>query len=122
MRGVLCDSKYEELLGQFAETSKLSIGLIIGQIVPNGKDLVVHLAKTQHSEQNNEEEEQQLTDELVKVSDIKNSVVAEHALNAIRMIVGGFNILGVFVVSENNLMSDNAALQKIKTVLMDIKR
>ncbi|KAG5681017.1 hypothetical protein PVAND_010483 [Polypedilum vanderplanki] len=122
MRGVLCDSKYEELLAQFAKTSKLSIGLIIGQIGKSGKDLVVHLAKTQHSEQKAEPDEEQMTgDELTKVSDIKNSIVAEHALNAIRMIVGGFNILGLFVVSENILMSDNGALQKIKTILMDIK-
>lgn len=37
------------------------------------------------------------------------------------MTVGGFSILGLFVVSDKNLMSDNAALQKLKTVLMDIK-
>lgn len=37
------------------------------------------------------------------------------------MIVGGFQILGLFIVSEKNVMSDNAALQKLKTVLMDIK-
>lgn len=37
------------------------------------------------------------------------------------MIVGGFNIVGLFVVTEQNIMSDNAALQKLKTVLMDIK-
>lgn len=37
------------------------------------------------------------------------------------MIVGGFNILGLFVVSEKNITSDNGALQKLKTVLMDIK-
>ena len=37
------------------------------------------------------------------------------------MIVGGFNIIGLFVVTEKNIMSDNAALQKLKTVLMDIK-
>lgn len=53
--------------------------------------------------------------------DIENGQVAEHALNALRMIVGGFNILGLFVVSEKNVMSDNAALQKLKTVMMDIK-
>lgn len=53
--------------------------------------------------------------------DIENSQVAEHALNSVRMITGGFNILGIFVVSEKNIMSDNASLQKLKTVLMDIK-
>ena len=37
------------------------------------------------------------------------------------MAVGGFNILGLFVVSEKNIMSDNESLQKLKTVLMDIK-
>lgn len=37
------------------------------------------------------------------------------------MIGGGFNILGLFVVSEKNIMSDNGSLQKLKTVLMDIK-
>lgn len=55
------------------------------------------------------------------LSDIENTQVAEHALNALRMIVGGFNILGLFVVSEKNIMSDNVAMQKLKTILMDIE-
>lgn len=55
------------------------------------------------------------------MADIDSCQVAEHALNALRMIVGGFQILGLFVVSENNVMSDNGALHKLKTVLMDIK-
>lgn len=122
MRGVQCDQKYEELLATFAKTSKLSIGLIIGQIaVAKGKDFVIHLAKTPHSSTNKEKEDQHTEEELITVADIKNSIIAEHALNSVRMIVGGFNILGIFVVSENNIMSDNAALLKLKTVLMDIK-
>lgn len=126
MRAVLCDSTAENLLALYGKTSKLSIGLLIGQIVENGKDFIVHLAKTPHSEQKKsesqeEEEDQETNEELTNVADIKNSVVAEHALNTIRMIVGGFNILGLFVVSENNIVSDNSALQKLKTVLMDIE-
>lgn len=86
------------------------------QIATNGKDLVVHLAKTPHTDKHPEEPK-----ELENVADIENPQVAEHALNALRMIVGGFNILGLFVVSEKNIMSDNGALQKLKTILMDIK-
>ena len=37
------------------------------------------------------------------------------------MIVGSFHILGIFVVSEKNIISDNVVLQKLKTILMDIK-
>jgi hypothetical protein len=84
--------------------------------VSNGKDLIVHLARTPHTDKNSEESK-----ELENVADIDNVQVAEHALNALRMIVGGFNILGLFIVSEKNIMSDNAALTKLKTVLMDIK-
>lgn len=76
----------------------------------------MHLARTPHTAKKSEEQR-----ELENVSDIENSQVAEHALNALRMIVGGFNILGLFVVSEKNVMSDNSALQKLKTVMMDIK-
>lgn len=83
------------------------------QIVPNGKDLVIHLAKTPLAAKDYQE--------IVNVVDIENSQVAEHALNALRMVVGGFNILGIWVVTEKNIMSDNTALQKLKTVLMDIK-
>lgn len=121
MRSVLCDSVAENLLASYGKTNKFAIGLLIGQIVENGKDFIVHLAKTPHSEQKSDEEEE-ITEELSNIADIKNSLVAEHALNAIRMIVGGFNILGLFVVSENNIMSDNTAQQKLKTILMDIKR
>lgn len=86
------------------------------QITSTGKDLIVHLARTSLEGKSSEE-----SNELVNVTDIENSQIAEHALNSLRMIIGGFNILGLFVVSENNIMSDNGALHKLKTVLMDIK-
>lgn len=78
--------------------------------------MIVHLARTSLTDKSTKE-----VQELVNVTDIENSQVAEHALNALRMIVGGFNILGLFVVSEKNITADNGALQKLKTVLMDIK-
>lgn len=78
--------------------------------------MVVHLARTPLVGKDTEDSQ-----ELTSVVEIENKQVAEHALNALRMIVGGFNILGLFVVSEKNVMSDNAALQKLKTILMDIK-
>lgn len=120
MRSVLCDKKFEELLSTFGSTNKLSFGLIIGQIVENGKDFVIHLAKTPHSDTSNKSDDEEIV-EILKVTDIDNKQVAEHALNALRMIVGGFNILGMFVVSEGNIFNDNSALQKLKTVFMDIK-
>lgn len=78
--------------------------------------MIVHFARTPHTDKHPEEPK-----ELENVADIDNTQVAEHALNALRMVVGGFNILGLFVVSEKNIMNDNAALQKLKAVLMDIK-
>lgn len=120
MRSVLCDKKFEELLERYGSSKKLSFGLIIGQIVANGKDFVVHLAKTPHSDLPSNSDDEEIV-EISKVTDIDNKQVAEHALNASRMIVGGFNILGMFVVSENNIFGDNSALQKMKTVFMDIK-
>lgn len=120
MRAVLCDKKFEELLGRFGASYKLAVGLIIGQTVASGKDFIVHLAKTPHSDtQSNVDDD--VDSELLKITDLDNKQVAEHALNALRMIVGGFNILGLFVVSESNIFSDNSALQKLKTVFMDIK-
>ncbi len=120
MRAVLCDERFQELLARFGDTSKFSFGFIIGQIVENGKDFVVHLAKTHHSDSREKSDDEEIA-EISKVSDIDNKQVAEHALNALRMIVGGFNILGMFVVSESNIFNDNSALQKLKTVLMDVK-
>lgn len=119
MRTVLCDTASEKLLAALGKTHKLTVGLLIGQIVENGKDFIVHLAKTPHSNLKFESEKEE--QEILNIADISNSVIAEHALNTIRMIVGGFNILGLFVVSENNIIGDNSALQKLKTVLMDIK-
>lgn len=117
MRSVLCDKQFEELLDRFGSANKLAVGLLIGQTVANGKDFIVHLAKTPHSKSTDDDEDF----ELSKVTDIDNKQVAEHALNALRMIVGGFNILGLFVVSESNIFTDTAALQKLKTIFMDIK-
>lgn len=142
VRQAVCDPKFEKYLAGLDQSYKLSIGLLIGQvkswpndpisfgflqlddqpfltffqISPNGKDLIVHLARTPIANKDSETHQ-----EPASLSDIENSQVAEHALNAQRMIVGGFNILGLFVVSEKNIMSDNGALQKLKTVLMDIK-
>jgi hypothetical protein len=120
MRSVICDKKFEELLNRFGSSKKLSVGLIIGQTVANGKDYVIHLAKTPHSDTRNNSDDEEIP-EVSKVVDLDNQQVAEHALNALRMIVGGFNILGLFVVSESNIFNDNSALQKLKTVFMDIK-
>lgn len=53
---------------------------------------------------------------------IDNLQLADHALNTLRMLAGGLHILGVFVVSEKPLLGDNAALQKLKTIILDIKR
>lgn len=135
VRQAVCDSRYQGYLADLGKSNKFSIGLIIGQvslknssdskkifyrkifqISSNGKDFIVHLAKTPHSDKTSDEPR-----EVSNVLDVDNSQVAEHALNCVRMIVGGFNILGLFVVSEKNLMTDNVALQKIKTVMMDIK-
>lgn len=77
---------------------------------------MVHLARTPDG---NPSEEPRL---LSSVSEIINSQVAEHALNCLRMLGGGFNILGLFLVSDTNIMNDNMALQKLKTIIMDIKR
>lgn len=120
MRSVLCDKKYEELLARFGSTRKLTFGLLIGQKVANGKDYIIHLAKTPHSDSSNKSDDEEII-EIEKVTDIDSKQLAEHALNALRMTVGGFNILGMFVVSENNIFGDNQSLQKLKTVLMDIK-
>lgn len=79
---------------------------------------MVHLSATPKGEKKSDDDEQQ---EVSSVIELENALVADHALNALRMIVGGFNILGLFVVSEKNITSDNAALQKLKTILMDIK-
>lgn len=126
MRSVLCDPKLEGLLANYGNSSKLTIGLIIGQIAEKGKDLVVHLAKTQiHSKRNREdgeEEEETEVQEITKVTEINNTLVAEHAINCIRMIVGGFNILGLFVVSENNIFNDTEAVNKLKTIVLDVKK
>jgi len=121
VRSAICSPSFEAYLAGLGKSNKLSVGLIIGQIVASGgKDYIVHLARTTLGEQPKTEDE--TSHEVIAISDIVNSQVAEHALNAIRMVCGGFNILGLFVVSEKNIMSDNAALQKLKTVLMDIKR
>lgn len=140
VRQAVCDSRYQGYLADIAKSSKFTIGLIIGQvseklsitttmfmkfshylpnifqISPNGKDFVVHLAKTPHSDKSSDQ-----LKEITNVLEVDNRQVAEHALNCLRMIVGGFNILGLFVVSEKNLMVDSTALQKIKTVMMDIR-
>ncbi|CAO1402054.1 unnamed protein product [Diamesa tonsa] len=115
VRTVFCDSKFESYLSKLGKNNKLTLGLVIGQPSASGKDVVVHLARTPDG---NPSDEPRL---LSNVSEINNSQVAEHALNCLRMLGGGFNILGLFLVSDTNIMNDNMALQKLKTIIMDIK-
>ncbi|CRK98411.1 CLUMA_CG011769, isoform A [Clunio marinus] len=128
VRQVICDNKLRTNLHTTITKKEFSIGLIIGQIVANGADYVVHFAKTSISSSESDsgsssesKKKQKDPPQKLNIAGINNNEVAEHALNALRMLSGGFNILGLYVVSESNIMSDNSALEKLKTILMDIK-
>jgi hypothetical protein len=80
MRSVICDSSLEKFFQQLAESEKFAIGLIIGQTVKNGKDYIIHFAKSFNIPNS------EAAKSFDEISLIDNSQLAEHALNTTRIV------------------------------------
>lgn len=94
-----------------------------------GKIHIVHLSKT-HDLSPTEEDIAlamrrnhafQIDTKLENIEQIDNAAITNHALNTIRMLPGGFHILGLLVVSPQNIFTINNALNKIRSILLDME-
>lgn len=140
VRSVFAESSIEKYLDNLIETDEFSYGIIIGQVIPSqtsqniisikkclqatrqGKDTVIHLAKTQEdiSSDDSSKDSSQLSVQVKNVKSINSEVLVDHALNALRMIPGSFFVLGVFIVSPQNVFDNSDDFKHLKTVLQQL--
>ncbi|XP_044267144.1 protein odr-4 homolog [Tribolium madens] len=111
VRSAVVDDRLSSYFHNVAKQNNYSIGLILGQSV-SGKDYVIHFAKTPpvhpHESKDN-------PPRLKSINDVNEEWVADHARQATRMLPGGMHVLGVFVVSPDDVLSPFSP--KIKSVL-----
>ncbi|XP_035791246.1 protein odr-4 homolog [Anopheles albimanus] len=109
-RKVFCDAKVEEYLLQLGTKGKPCVGLLIGQPTLQHTDYIVHANRLK------EQDSDDGTQDLAAADD-----VSQHALVETRMLPGGMYVLGLFVVHPKNIFEDNALLQRVKLMLLNMK-
>ncbi|XP_076169809.1 protein odr-4 homolog isoform X1 [Ptiloglossa arizonensis] len=131
-RTVYAEERLHTYLTSLAKPDEYMIGLILGQSIGQ-KDYIVHLAKTPPPLGKNVVEEtlissttnvqQETVESYIKsVRDIPESWVADHAKHVTKMLPGGMQVLGVFIVGPDDTMNDNTNVQKIKSILVAIQK
>ncbi|KAG4077047.1 hypothetical protein HA402_016034 [Bradysia odoriphaga] len=125
VRSVFADTSIEKYLDNLIEHNEFSYGIIIGQATRQGKDSVIHLAKTSESLPNDNSDDSSKDStvpqlEVVNVKGINSEVLVDHALSALRMIPGSFFVLGIFVASPQNVFDNLEDFKHLKTVLQQL--
>lgn len=82
-----------------------------------GKDYIVHACLTPSSQNENESGEQRNKSHK-NISELDEKCIADHARNVSHMLSGGMHVLGIFLISEDNLLSPFSP--KVKSVLMKL--
>lgn len=119
-RTALANRAIETRLKSYANEQKFCIGLIIGQPSEDGKDYIMHIAKTKLSSDEPEETEETSSNAIGSLEDVNSQVVLQHAATATRMIPGSFYILGIFIVSENNIFQDDKSSKLARQLVVEI--
>lgn len=145
VRSVFADTSVEKYLDNLLEREEFSYGIIIGQVknkkrkqfhdssltwskkkivlqaTRQGKDSVIHLAKTSEDLPNDDpSEDSPSSSEVKNVKSINAEVLVDHCINALRMIPGSFFVLGIFVVSPQNVFDNQDDFKQLKTILQQM--
>lgn len=109
VRSAVADESLLTYIQNLAKLDVLTIGLILGQTAAE-KDLVIHFARTPPVQAATEkiEKNKKASDTNVPIKKIENISefwIADHAKHATRMLPGGMYVLGIFVISETDLLS-----------------
>ncbi|CAH0557442.1 unnamed protein product [Brassicogethes aeneus] len=116
MRSAIADDSLFIYLTNVAKQNKFNVGLILGQHCL-GKDFIIHFAKTPPILN----PEAEVAPKLLKsLADVNESWMSDHARHATRMLPGGMCVLGIFVVSKDDIL--NPLHAKIKTILLQIHK
>ncbi|KAG0719930.1 Protein odr-4 [Chionoecetes opilio] len=126
-RVVVADDALQDRLTAQAKAGTFQIGLIIGQNTRE-KDIIVHLAPTpvpDEGDLSSEDEEvmpssreelskNKYPDSLPKVVE---GTVSQHARQVVRMLPGGLDIIGVYVVTPQADFTSSSSQSKLRLIL-----
>lgn len=133
-RQVIADVSLETYLKSLCKMQEIVTGLIIGQVnktfLPDfknpsiyqivlhqpsktSKDNVVHFARTPHTTE---------TGKIESLSQVDVATFATHIADVLKMLPGGMFVLGVFIVGPKDVFADTAAVQKLKTLIVNLQQ
>ncbi|KAJ8973410.1 hypothetical protein NQ317_006476 [Molorchus minor] len=118
-RSAVADDYLLSYITDIAKENPYSVGLILGQSCL-GKDYIIHFAKTPPFQSEELKNAGVPAKDLKSISDINESWVADHARHATRMLQGGMYVLGIFVVSPEDVLSPFHP--KVKSILSSVHR
>ncbi|GJQ70528.1 hypothetical protein Trydic_g22932 [Trypoxylus dichotomus] len=111
VRSAVAEESLLNYLLNLAKSDTCTVGLILGQPSPT-KDYIIHFAKTPLCE----DDKQGTKAKPVKsINDYLDVWVADHAKHATRMLPGGVYVLGIFIVSQDDLLAPFSS--RIKSIL-----
>lgn len=84
------------------------------------KDYVIHFAKTPPYQSEDQKKEGLPAKQIKNISEVNEKWVADHARHATRMLPGGMFVLGIFIVSPEDLLSQFNS--KIKGILTTVHK
>ncbi|XP_035685477.1 protein odr-4 homolog [Branchiostoma floridae] len=120
-RTVIAEDLLQDRIQEILKTSGKGIttGLLVGQ--PHGQkreDYVVHLIRTPQIEEDSQQAGKKKKKGSTKPEGLDSQWIAEHAKQVQRMLPGGLNILGIFVVlpSEESRSIQSQLVQVLYTV------
>ena len=123
---VIVEGHLQERIGEFKKQNDFTIGLILGQHTEQ-KDYVVWLAKSLLQEEGtadeNEDGEKNLKIQIPhSLNDVDENSVVAHAIHVERMLPGGMDVLGLFVIGDKQILDDPLNQSKLKSLIQLIAR
>lgn len=118
VRSAVADESFLTYMINLAKPDTYTVGLILGQPTPT-KDYIIHFAKTPPCPGSAGNPASPVKAPK-KFADILDSWVADHARHATRMLPGGMYVLGIFIVSPDDILTPFSP--KIKSMLQQIHK
>ncbi|XP_061171234.1 protein odr-4 homolog [Saccostrea echinata] len=126
-RTVVADEQSQNYIYEVLKTGKWGIGLIIGQMTSQ-KDFAVKLIRTPEPAEDECSEEQESATPSKKrrkskpesLTSMDEQWIALHAKQVTRMLPGGIDVIGLFVVAPPKMMQ--AAQSKLRQILFAIQK
>ncbi|ESP02228.1 hypothetical protein LOTGIDRAFT_238055 [Lottia gigantea] len=134
-RSIHADEAIQNYIEELIKSGQWNVGLILGQVTKQ-RDYVLRLSRTPDPVEDEVSEEEELPAELLEelvhkkkvkkkgpkkpksLDDVNEGWVATHAKQVLRMLPGGLDVIGVFILSPPNI-SQNVAT-KLRQILYQV--